>query len=77
QGPTLGKRHCRRNSAGYGGFGVGISDSFFHKDEVSAKTGQLQTDTALVYATVGSLLQWPAKGCGWREQTYQLGTEKR
>ncbi|MFZ2649573.1 MAG: hypothetical protein WA210_05650, partial [Burkholderiaceae bacterium] len=44
QGPTLGKRHCRRNSAGYGGFGVGISDSFFHKDEVSAKTGQLQTD---------------------------------
>ena len=32
---------CRRNSAGYGGFGVGISDSFFRKDEVSVKTGQL------------------------------------
>src|SRR6202012_3513731 len=32
---------CRRNSAGYGGFGLGISDSFFRKDRVSAKSGQL------------------------------------
>jgi hypothetical protein len=34
--------HLRRNSVGYGGFGMGISDSFSIKDEVSAKTGQLQ-----------------------------------
>jgi molybdenum-dependent DNA-binding transcriptional regulator ModE len=32
----------QRNSAGYGGLLLGISDSFLHKDQVSAKTGQLQ-----------------------------------
>ncbi len=31
----------QRNSAGYGGLLLGISDSFLHKDQVSAKTGQL------------------------------------
>ncbi|MFN7434412.1 MAG: LysR family transcriptional regulator [Betaproteobacteria bacterium] len=33
----------QRNSAGYGGLLLGISDSFLHKDQVSAKTGQLHT----------------------------------
>lgn len=31
-----------RNAAGYGGLVLPISDSFFYKDEVSAKSGQLQ-----------------------------------
>jgi len=35
---------CWRNAAGYGGRVLGIANSFFHKDQVSAKTGQLQKD---------------------------------
>ncbi len=41
---------CWRNSAGYGGWVLGILDSFLPKNEVSAEAGQLQ-DRSGIFAS--------------------------
>jgi len=46
------------NSAGYGGFVVGISDSFFLEDEVSAKRGQLHSVGASANGRRSTGVRW-------------------